>query len=62
MFKDIQAAIVKDRYAYFKDFLDNFYKVDKFAPDRISEQRGRQASMSPQAPRRMRAMPASIPG
>ena len=38
VFKDIQAAIVKDRYAYFKDFLDNFYNVDKFAPDRISEQ------------------------
>jgi len=38
VFKDIQAAIVKDRYAYFKDFLDNFYNVDKLAPDRISEQ------------------------
>ncbi len=38
MFKDIQAAIVKDRYAYFKNFLDNFYNVDKLAPDRISEQ------------------------
>jgi non-heme chloroperoxidase len=38
VFKDIQAAIVKDRYAYFKDFLDNFYNVDEFAPERISEQ------------------------
>ena len=38
VFKGIQAAIVKDRYAYFKDFLDNFYNVDTFAPDRISEQ------------------------
>jgi non-heme chloroperoxidase len=38
VFKDIQVAIVKDRYAYFKDFLDNFYNVDKLAPDRISEQ------------------------
>ena len=38
VFRDIQAAIVKDRYAYFKDFLDNFYNVDKFAPVRISEQ------------------------
>jgi non-heme chloroperoxidase len=38
VFKDIQAAIVKDRYAYFKDFLDNFYNVDKLAPDRISPQ------------------------
>jgi non-heme chloroperoxidase len=38
VFKDIQAAIVKDRYAYFKDFFDNFYNVDKLAPNRISEQ------------------------
>jgi non-heme chloroperoxidase len=38
VFEGIKAAIVKDRYAYFKDFLDNFYNVDKFAPDRISEQ------------------------
>ena len=34
VFKGIQAAIVKDRYAYFKDFLDNFYNVDKLAPER----------------------------
>ena len=38
VFADIKDAIVKDRYAYFKDFLDNFYNVDVLAPDRISEQ------------------------
>jgi non-heme chloroperoxidase len=38
VFEDIKAAIVKDRYAYFKDFFDNFYNVDKLAPDRISDQ------------------------
>jgi non-heme chloroperoxidase len=38
VFEGIQAAIVKDRYAYFKDFLDNFYNVDKLAPERISDQ------------------------
>jgi non-heme chloroperoxidase len=38
VFEGIKAAIVADRYAYFKDFLDNFYNVDKLAPDRISEQ------------------------
>jgi non-heme chloroperoxidase len=38
VFEDIKAAIVRDRYAYFKDFLDNFYNVDTLAPDRISEQ------------------------
>jgi non-heme chloroperoxidase len=38
VFEGIKAAIVKDRYAYFKDFLDNFYNVDQLAPDRISDQ------------------------
>ena len=38
MFEDIKSAIVKDRYAYFKDFFDNFYNVDVLGPDRISEQ------------------------
>jgi non-heme chloroperoxidase len=38
VFEDIKAAIVNDRYAYFKDFLDNFYNVDVLAPDRISDQ------------------------
>jgi non-heme chloroperoxidase len=38
VFEDIKAAVVKDRYAYSKDFFDNFYNVDKLAPDRISEQ------------------------
>jgi non-heme chloroperoxidase len=38
VFEDIKAAIVKDRYAYFKDFFDNFYSVDKLAPERISDQ------------------------
>ena len=37
-FEDIKAAIVRDRYSYFKDFLDSFYNVDVLAPDRISEQ------------------------
>ena len=37
VFEDIKAAIVRDRYAYFKDFFDNFYNVDKLMPDRISE-------------------------
>jgi non-heme chloroperoxidase len=37
VFEGIKAAIVKDRYAYFKDFFDNFYNTDKLAPERISE-------------------------
>ena len=36
VFEGIKAAIVKDRYAYFGDFFDNFYNTDTFAPDRIS--------------------------
>jgi non-heme chloroperoxidase len=38
VFEGIKAAIVNDRYAYFKDFFDNFYNVDKLMPERISEQ------------------------
>jgi non-heme chloroperoxidase len=38
IFEGIKSAIVKDRYAYFKEFLDNFYNVDKLAPERISDQ------------------------
>jgi len=38
VFDDLKAAIVKDRYAYFKGFFDNFYNVDKLAPERITEQ------------------------
>jgi non-heme chloroperoxidase len=38
LFEGLKAAIVNDRYAYFKQFLDNFYNVDALAPERISEQ------------------------
>jgi non-heme chloroperoxidase len=38
VFEDIKAAITADRYAYLKDFLDNFYNVDVLAPERISDQ------------------------
>jgi len=38
VFEGIEAAIVADRYAYFKDFLDNFYNVDVLRPARISDQ------------------------
>jgi non-heme chloroperoxidase len=38
VFEGIKAAVVADRYAYFKDFLDNFYNVDKLAPKRITDQ------------------------
>jgi non-heme chloroperoxidase len=38
VFEDIKTAIVADRYAYFKDFFDNFYNVDVLGDSRISEQ------------------------
>jgi non-heme chloroperoxidase len=38
VFDDIKKAVVADRYAYFKDFFDNFYNTDKLAPRRISPQ------------------------
>jgi non-heme chloroperoxidase len=36
LFKDQMAQIAKDRSVYFKGFFDNFYNVDKLAPERIS--------------------------
>jgi non-heme chloroperoxidase len=38
VFEGAKEAALKDRYAWFKQFLDDFYNVDKFAPERISEQ------------------------
>jgi non-heme chloroperoxidase len=37
-FDGIKAAVIADRPAYFKDFLDNFYNVDENAGTRISDQ------------------------
>src|SRR3977135_2759479 len=37
VFEAIQSAIVKDRYAYFEDFLNNFYNVDVLGGTRISD-------------------------
>lgn len=38
VFDGIKAAVVADRYAYFKDFFDNFYNTDMYLGTRISEQ------------------------
>jgi non-heme chloroperoxidase len=38
VFEGIKETVLKDRYVWFKQFLDDFYNVDKFAPERISEQ------------------------
>jgi non-heme chloroperoxidase len=38
VFDGIKEAVAKDRPAYFKEFLDNFYNVDKLHPARISDQ------------------------
>jgi non-heme chloroperoxidase len=45
VFDGIKAAIVKDRYAYFEDFLNNFYNVDVLGGSRISD-RAWQASFN----------------
>jgi non-heme chloroperoxidase len=45
VFADIKAAIVNDRYAYFEDFLNNFYNVDVLGGTRISD-RAWQASFN----------------
>ncbi len=36
VFEDIKAAIDQDRYAYFRDFFDNFYNAGLLSPERIS--------------------------
>jgi non-heme chloroperoxidase len=38
VFDGIKAAVIADRPAYFKDFLDNFYNVDVLGGTRISNQ------------------------
>ncbi|WP_405392775.1 alpha/beta hydrolase [Streptomyces sp. NBC_01102] len=38
VFEGIKEAVVADRPAYFKDFLDNFYNVDTYRGTRISDQ------------------------
>ena len=38
VFDEIKEAVVSDRPAYFKNFLDNFYNVDVLSGTRISEQ------------------------
>jgi non-heme chloroperoxidase len=38
VFDGIKQAVIDDRPAYMKSFLDNFYNVDKLRPARISDQ------------------------
>jgi non-heme chloroperoxidase len=38
VFEGIKEIVLKDRYVWFKQFFDDFYNVDKLAPERISEQ------------------------
>ncbi len=45
VFADIEDAIVSDRYAYFENFLNNFYNVDVLGGSRISD-RAWQASFN----------------
>ena len=37
VFEGIKQAVIVDRYAYFKDFFDNFYNVDQYRGTRISD-------------------------
>jgi len=38
VFEGIKETVLKDRYVWFKQFFDDFYNVDKLAPERISDQ------------------------
>jgi non-heme chloroperoxidase len=44
VFDGIKSAIVADRYAYLKNFLDNFYNVDKLGGPASTTRRGRRRS------------------
>ncbi len=59
VFEGIKAAIVKDRFAYLKAFLDDFYNVDVLAPDRILPIAATAGRLSRQAPRPRCSRPAS---
>jgi non-heme chloroperoxidase len=59
VFDGMHAAIAADRYAYFQDFLDNFYNVDRYAGTRISQQ-ARQASFNVAAASSAYAAHASV--
>ena len=62
VFEGIKEAIAKDRYAWFKDFFDNFYNVDKLLPERISDQAWQASfNVAAWAPR-TRPTPAWTPG
>jgi non-heme chloroperoxidase len=37
VFEGVKAAIVRDRYAYFGDLMDDFYNIDTFSPERIGD-------------------------
>ena len=45
VFDDVKAAVASDRYAFFEDFLNNFYNVDVLGGTRISD-RAWQASFN----------------
>jgi pimeloyl-ACP methyl ester carboxylesterase len=63
VFKDIKAAIAADRYAWFKDFLDDFSTTSTSShPTGSAPRPGRPASTSPPAPPPMPATPASTAG
>jgi non-heme chloroperoxidase len=38
VFEGIKEQALKDRYVWFKQFFDDFYNVDKLAPERISDE------------------------
>lgn len=38
VFESIQDAVVSDRFAFYKDFLDNLYNADEYAGTRISDE------------------------
>ena len=62
VFDAIKAAVIADRPAYFKDFLDNFYNVDQYLAGASASGRGRTARSGRSARPRSPSTPASTPG
>ena len=61
VFDGIKQAVSKDRYAYFKDFFDNFYNPDVLGGKRISDQ-ALQASFNVACRLRLLSYAWSTPG
>ncbi len=62
VFEGIKAAVLADRPAYIKAFLDNFYNVDTYAGTRVSDQAWQSSFIAAVSASAMPRGPAWTPG